>query len=110
MIATMSNVTTISSSSWTAMFDFEVEYPEEPDISQAYYRRRLLPRHEHGRHVRRRCHLRLGFSISAAPQALSFSYDGKTGLYRISVSGRRLLTLAGSRVVLAANRGGHAQL
>ena len=52
-----------------------------------------------------------GFSISAAPQALSFSYDdGKTGLYRISVSGGRLLTLAGSRVVLAANRGEHAQL
>lgn len=51
-----------------------------------------------------------GFSISAAPQALSFSYEGKTGLYRISVSGGRLLTLAGSRVVLAANRGGHAQL
>ena len=66
------------------MFDFEAEYPEEPDISQAYYRRRLLPRHEHGRHVRRRRHLRLGFSISAAPQALSFSYDGKAGLYRIS--------------------------
>lgn len=51
-----------------------------------------------------------GFSISAAPQALSFSYDGKTGLCRISMSGGRLLTLAGSRVMLAANRGEHAQL
>lgn len=53
------------------MFDFEAEYPEEPDISQAYYRRRLLPRHEHGRHVRRRRHLRLGvLHIRRAPSAL----------------------------------------
>ena len=49
-----------------------------------------------------------GCSMAASPQPLSFSYDAAAGLYRISAAGDRLLTLSGSRVVLASGERGDA--
>ena len=103
-----SNVTTVSSREWTAKYEFEVKYPEMPSIPK-----RTI---DDGPYLVSStidpsvgvAASAAGCSMAASPQALSFSYDAATGLYRISAAGGRLLTLSGSRVVLASGERGDA--
>ena len=103
-----SNVTTVSSREWTAKYELEAKYAEEPSIPK-----RTI---DDGPYLVSStidpsvgvAASAAGCSMAASPQPLSFSYDAAAGLYRISAAGDRLLTLSGSRVVLASGERGDA--
>lgn len=107
-----SNVTTVSSYEWSAIFDFEAEYPASPDtppipdpvIADGTYLVAAAVAPKMGVAA-----AESGCSLSASAGALAFERDAATGLYRIS-SGGRLLTESGSAAVLADPDGSAAQL
>lgn len=105
-LASTSVVTTNSSTSWTALYDFSGEYPTIHSRTVADGTYVAQSSRDGGVCISA---VESGSALSSSPQKLSFVFDESTGLYRIE-SGGLALEADGAKARLASPDGSLAQL
>ena len=99
----VSNVTTQSSSKWTAKYDFTAKYISAAPIPDGSYK--IMSTIDGSTGI---LASESGCSMSKAPRALDFKFDTVSGRYLVTSDGKAL-TLSGTELFIAAPNGSASQ-